>query len=190
MAVPLLRQPTVAHVVARYDRFPLTMAAGPIYTAQACGAERADGLWEGWLEFVPHDGSIVLRSQRETTQPSLADLQYWAAGLTPVYLEGALERTVAPRPVAAPSDTRSVYEEPALREAAAAVAAPVLDPFSVYAKGEELLYRQLTALSQRHLRAIVVGYDLADPSDVDLDALSVPELIGLIVSAVRERLAA
>jgi hypothetical protein len=59
-----------------------------------------------------------------------------------------------------------------------------------YAKGEELLYRQLTALGQRHLRAIVVDYDLADPSDVDLDALNVPELIALIVSAVRERLAA
>jgi hypothetical protein len=182
----------VAQVVAIYDRFPLTLADARRYTAQACGGKRADGLWEGWLEFVPHDGSIALRSQRETTQPSLADLEYWAAGLTPVYLEGALARTLTPRSVAAPAETRSVYEEPAPRKGAgaASVAAPVLDPFSVYARGEEVLYRQLAALSQRHLRAIVVGHDLADPSDVDLDALSAPELIGLIVSAVRKRLAA
>jgi len=167
-----------------------------IYAAQACGRERADGTWEGWLEFVPHDGSIVLRSQRETTQPSLGDLEYGAAGLSPVYLEGALERTLTPRPVVAePADIRPVYEEPAPPEGAVAPVAvpatePVLDPFSVYARGEELLSRQLGALSHRHLRAIVVGYRLAELSDVDLDALTASELIGLIVGAVRRRLAA
>jgi hypothetical protein len=60
----------------------------------------------------------------------------------------------------------------------------------VYAKGEELLWQQLTALSPRHLRAIIVGYELADPHDLDLDAMTAPELRGLIVGAVRGRLAA
>jgi hypothetical protein len=42
----------------------------------------------GWFEFLAHDGSAVLRSERETTQPTVADLEYWATGITPVYLEG------------------------------------------------------------------------------------------------------
>jgi len=171
----------MARVVSVYARSPLALPDGRIFTAQACGREREDGLWEGWLEFVPHDASAVLRSQRETTQPNLADLEYWATGLTPVYLQGALERTLTPPPASvAPSPVASVYDEPA----------PVLDPFSAYAKGEQLLRRQLGALSRRHLRTIIAGYALIDGSDVDLDALSTAELIELIVGVVRNRLAA
>jgi len=66
----------------------------------------------------------------------------------------------------------------------------MLNPFSVYAKGEDLLRRQLAALSARHLRAIIVGYDLADPADVDLDSVTTAEMIEVIVGAVRGRLAA
>ena len=33
----------------------------------------------------------------ETTQPNLEALRYWASGLEPVYLEGALERAIAGR---------------------------------------------------------------------------------------------
>src|SRR5262245_58882209 len=86
----------MARVVSIYQRSPLALPDGRIFTAQACGREREGGLWEGWLEFVPHDGSAVLRSQRETTQPNLVDLEYWATGLTPIYLQGALERTLTP----------------------------------------------------------------------------------------------
>jgi hypothetical protein len=32
---------------------------------------------------------------RLATQPNLTDLEYWATGSTAVYLEGALERTLA-----------------------------------------------------------------------------------------------
>jgi hypothetical protein len=172
------------------------LSDGRVYIAQACGRQREDGIWEGWLEFVPQDGSDAVRSQRETTQPSFADLEYWATGITPVYLEGALERTLTPPPVLAESPVgRSVYDEPAPPEPAGThveppKAEPVLNPFSVYTKGEELLWQQLTALSPRHLRAIIVGYELADPSDLDLDAMTAPELRGLIVGAVRGRLAA
>jgi hypothetical protein len=54
----------------------------------------ADGrMWEGWIEFVTEMGQRVV-TDRETTQPSLAAVEYWATGLEPVYLEGALKRAV------------------------------------------------------------------------------------------------
>lgn len=46
-----------------------------------------------WIEFHPvkRSGS-VLRTHRETTQPNLTALEYWADGLEPVYFECALAR--------------------------------------------------------------------------------------------------
>ena len=131
-----------------------------------------------------HSGAAVLHSPRETTQPNLAALEYWASGLTPVYLAGALERALT-APVAEPT----AEAEAAITDDAAEPR-PVLNPFSVYGRGETMLRRQLAALSPRHLRAIATGYDLADPADIDLEALTAPELIDLITTAVRARLAA
>jgi hypothetical protein len=185
----------MAQVLLTYHRWPLRLEDGRVYTAQACGRERADGIWEGWLEFVPDDGSVVLRSGRETTQPNLADLEYWATGITAVYLEGAMERTLtSPTVVAEPPPQPAVYDAPAppadLHAAEVPEMEPVLNPFSVYAKGEDLLRRQLGALSPRHLRAIIVGYDLADPADIDLGACTPAELVAFIIVGVRDRLAA
>ena len=67
--------------------------SGAVYTVEAWGRQRGDGLWEGWLEFIPTDGISFLRTGRETTQSSLDALAYWATGLEPVYLEGAFGRT-------------------------------------------------------------------------------------------------
>src|SRR4030095_3111189 len=70
-------------------------ARGPLgYRVRICACELAEGTWEGWTECDPQDGSPVLRTPRETTQPNRPDLEYWASGLTPVYLEGALRRAV------------------------------------------------------------------------------------------------
>lgn len=69
-------------------------------------------------------------------------------------------------------------------------AAVTLTPGACYAKGEDLLRRQLGALSARHLRAIVRVYELAPGGDVDLGVLTEPELIALIIVTVRSRLAA
>ena len=91
MATRLLRQHPMSQILLTYQQ-PLRTTGGRVYTVRACGRERIGGTWEGWLEFVPDDGTEVLRSGRETTQPNLVDLEYWATGLTPVYLEGALER--------------------------------------------------------------------------------------------------
>ena len=66
-------------------------AGGAEYTAHAYGAERADGNWEGWLEFHSAAGA-VRRTNRETTQPNREALGYWASGLEPVYLDGAFAR--------------------------------------------------------------------------------------------------
>ena len=83
-------------VLLTYQRSVLGKHGGRIYTPRACGRARDDQTWEGWLEFVPDDGSAIVRSGRETTQPNLAALEYWATGLTHVYFEGALERALAP----------------------------------------------------------------------------------------------
>ncbi|MDQ3698324.1 MAG: hypothetical protein M3373_09910 [Gemmatimonadota bacterium] len=69
---------------------------GARYAPRACGRLRDDGLWEGWIEFVPDDGGAGLRTGRETTQPNRTDLVYWATGLSAVYLEGALQRALEP----------------------------------------------------------------------------------------------
>ena len=65
---------------------------GHVYAARAYGEESPGGTWVGWLEFRPLGGGAVLRTARETTQPDRAALEYWASGLEPVYLEGALAR--------------------------------------------------------------------------------------------------
>jgi hypothetical protein len=63
------------------------------YRVWVCGEERPDGTWEGWLEFHPTNASQpVLRTDQETSQPNRTALEYWAGGLEPIYLEGALAR--------------------------------------------------------------------------------------------------
>ena len=66
---------------------------GNLYEVLIYGESRLDGTWEGWLEFVPlSPGLPSLRTDRETTQPDLSALEYWATGLEPMYLAGAFER--------------------------------------------------------------------------------------------------
>jgi hypothetical protein len=67
-------------------------ARGNVYEGFAYGEERVGGTWVGWLEFRPVGGGPALRTERETTQPDRGALEYWASGLEPVYLEGALAR--------------------------------------------------------------------------------------------------
>jgi len=64
---------------------------GSTYHARVLGFERPDGKWEGRLEFQNGSGKTLTTGQ-ETTQPNLKTLQYWATGLEPIYLEGALLR--------------------------------------------------------------------------------------------------
>jgi hypothetical protein len=65
---------------------------GRIYTANIYGERQPDGAWIGWLEFEDRDGRVVLRTPRETSQPTREALDYWAGGLEPIYVEGAFRR--------------------------------------------------------------------------------------------------
>ncbi len=66
-----------------------------LYSARVMGRRREDdGLWEGWIEFVLSDGTATLRTGRETVQSNLQALRYWATGLEPTYLDGALARAI------------------------------------------------------------------------------------------------
>ena len=76
-----------------------TVVVGPDetnYLVRTYGLERLGGTWIGWIEFHPTDSSKpVLKTEQETSQPNLMDLEYWATGLEPVYFEGAFERAHA-----------------------------------------------------------------------------------------------
>ena len=70
---------------------PVRGPEGTVYQVRVYGREREDGTWVGWLEFInPVTGRLT--TERETTQSKLEDLTYWASGLEPIYLEGALAR--------------------------------------------------------------------------------------------------
>lgn len=159
---------------------------GTWFRARACGGEARDSMWQGWIEFTPPDGEPVIRSGRETTQPNRQDTVYWATGLSAVYLEGALTRALRP-PATVPADRLrpSAYDEPAPAPAADAPPASVLNPYSVYEKGEVLLRRQLAAMSSWHLVNIIRAHDLSDQSPEALGRMSAAELIELIVAAVK-----
>src|SRR3954469_5029415 len=126
----------MAEVLVRFTTSAATVDGVP-FTAQAWGSERADGLWEGWIEFAGSDGAH-LRTPRETEQPNRDALLYWAEGLTTAYLEGALRRAL---------DTPVRLGTPAARARPHAV----LDPFATYLQGEGVLRQQLAALSRDHL---------------------------------------
>jgi len=157
--------------------------------ARACGAEMDTSRWQGWIEFVPLDGGAVLRSARETTQPNRTDTAYWATGLTPIYLEGALERALNPPRVPSSPVPPSAQFDGRARETAESVHAreSVLNPFSVYRKGESMLRNQLSALSGWHLVNIIEAYRLSDQRAPELDGTPEPVLVELIVSAVHKR---
>ena len=68
---------------------------GSTYRVRVIGTERSDGTWEGHLEFQGKSGPLC--TDEETSQPNREALEYWATGLEPVYLEGALDRAAATR---------------------------------------------------------------------------------------------
>lgn len=68
--------------------------AGALYIPHVYGAQRQDGTWEAWIAFTDAATGDVRVTDRETTQPSRAAVEYWATGLEPVYYEGAFRRAV------------------------------------------------------------------------------------------------
>ena len=83
-------------------------AEGRRYVAVMHGREADSGLWEGWIEFVGLDGDEDrLETATETTQPDRHAVEYWAAGVEPLYLEGAFGRALARSGNSPPASSRS-----------------------------------------------------------------------------------
>ena len=170
---------------------PILSVDGQAYRSQVVGADMPDGRWEGWIEFIPLDGGQPVRTPRETTQPNRADTLYWASGLSATYMEGALARALNRPVVTSVPHGRPLFNEPA-REFVISKGRPqphveaVLDPFSVYEKGEVLLRKELGALSSWHLVNIVLAYRLSDRSETELSTMSHADLVALITDGVRE----
>lgn len=99
------------------------------------------------------------------------------------YLEGALDRALAPRIVTVPAEERASSIPSHARAWVPNGATPhaILDPFTAYAGGEVLLRRQLRALSHDHLVNIIKAYRL--PVDAH-ESLSDVGLVDGIVAAV------
>lgn len=179
----------MAEVLVEFDAaFPGSDGAN--YAPRACARVGDDGLCEGWIEFSDLDTGAVIRTPRETTQPTRDDVMYWATGLTRVYLEGALARALGPDPMPerfghhveptfdGPAPASGVVDVPRVRRA-------VLDPFEVYAQGERVLRQELSALGVDHLHAIVRAYGLGGGVAADSPVSAV--LVEYIVAEVRSR---
>ena len=178
----------MAEALMEFDT-QLSTTDGSLYAAQACAAPNADGLWEAWIEFLPLNGGPPLRSPRETTQPNRADAEYWATGLSATYLEGALGRAQHPIVRKTAEPPKALFDEPApgvvTTKGPPAVDA-VMDPFSVYEKGEVILRQELGALSPWHLANIILAYELSEGPMTVLNRMSKGALIDLIVVEVRK----
>jgi len=180
----------MSEVLVVYDA-AIAGADGRNWTAQACGRVAEDGLWEGWLEFLPRAAdSLPVQTGRETKQPNRNDLLYWAEGLTRTYLSGALDRALARNdPTTAAQEIRAhpVFDAPAkktMHPIETSARRAVLNPFDVHLQGEGLLRDQLAALDAPKLRDIAVAYAFGDTDQIA--RMGRDELSSLIVARVRE----
>jgi len=171
---------------------PTRSEHGDLYWARALGRQMDDRMWEGWLEFTLAGEDTLATSPRETEQPNRTDLVYWAQGLTATYLEGALARALRPAPATRKDPRRQfVGSRPRSSPARGNVAVRsrvVLDPFTTYAEGEQLLRSQLHALSHDHLQNIVEAYEFGDDDPAWARTATDDALVERIVESVRRRL--
>ena len=178
----------MAEVLVEFDT-TISGNDGTRWIPRACGRVADDGLWEGWIEFLAiRESTEPVRTPRETGQSNRDALMYWAQGLTQIYLEAALLRALEPprRRPSPPSVSPPRFDSPAPRFAPdrePSVPQPVLNPFEVYQQGENVLWRQLSALSRARLLDIVTGYGL--PNAAAAHDSSRETLVATIMSAVR-----
>jgi hypothetical protein len=178
----------MAEVIIEYS--PPVKDDHGVWAARACG-RKLEGHWEGWIEFIPVTaGDSPIRTPPETTQVSRRALKYWAEGLTPQYLEGALERARTRPAVVAAEGAPPLFETPAPTVEHANVRAdpaphPLLDPYVVWAQGEQRLLDQLAALSTGHIRDIAAAYEIVSPNSAFVSTRA--ELIAHILASVRAR---
>jgi hypothetical protein len=181
----------MAQVLRSFDE-PIVHSTGTFH-ARVVGRAAEDGMWEGWMEFVPTTpgGKEVVVSSVESRQPEFEHLQYWAEGLTTVYAEGALDRALHPVIVRTRVAETPSSERPARRVVATPHRAfgpePVLDPFEIGGRSLDVLRQELHALDRPRLFNIIEAYTL-NPANMDLTAMSDDQLITFIVVAVDTQL--
>jgi len=180
-------------VVRTFDE-PVSGSDGRSYVAKICGRRRSDGRWEAWIEFTPAGGRPVLRSRLETSQSDLRNLAGWAEGLTRVFIEGSLERTLrmqVPRRYLSPARPEAPhFDAPSPERGAGPRLAPddaVLNPVLEYRRGESHLRKRLAEFSPSDLRTIAWAYGIDGGGRVDVEELSAAELVELIVVWSRDR---
>jgi hypothetical protein len=151
-----------------------------------------NGMWEGWLEFESLDGSgQILVGAVESKQPEREHLVYWAGGLTPVFIEGALHRARNPLIV----QTRILEEPRSSGPAPRMIKTPrfdgrpeaVLDPFEIGRRSLDILAQQLRALNRPRLLNIIAAHGL-NPANLDVSWMSDAQLTRFIVVAVEAQL--
>lgn len=162
------------------------------YHARVVGRQAADGMWDGWLEFEPLDSEHpAIIGPVESRQPEPHDLSYWAGGLTPVFLEGALKRARNPLTVRVRVPEVPASNAPARRVHAVA-AGPVkpeavLDPFEVGGRNLDVLRQELGALNRPRLLNIIAAFDL-NPKGDDISWMTDAQLVTFIVTATEVQL--
>jgi len=163
------------------------------YHARVVGRLAEDNMWEGWIEFVPSEGSEdLLVTGVESRQAEREHLAYWATGLTPVFLEGALRRarsplTVRVRAVEVPVSTVPATRDVTVTRVMPPGPEPVLDPFDIGRRNIDQLRQELAALNRPRLLNIIAAYDL-NPAGEDIGWMSDPQLVHFIVVAVETQL--
>jgi hypothetical protein len=182
----------MAEVLVSFDQ-PIRDDQGE-YHARAVGRHAEDGMWEGWVEFTAVDGSGEVHvTGVESRQPEREHLQYWATGLTPIFLEGALHRarrplTIRVRPVEVPNSTAPRPRDPVVSRVMPPGPEPVLDPFDIGGRSLDVLRQELGALNRPRLVNIIAAFDL-NPAGDDLSWMSDRQLIHFIVTAVEAQIA-
>ena len=137
---------------------------------------------------MPINGGEPVHSARETTQPNRTDTEYWATGLTQVFLEGSLRRALARPPMRLSTPPRpSMFPGPAPRAVQFEAVESVFNPFSAFEKGEALLRKQLAAFSPWQLVNVIQAYALANEEVVTLNRRPAADLVEIIVAGVRDR---
>ncbi len=181
----------MAEVLLSFDN-PVADETGS-YHPRVVGRLAHDGMWEGWLEFTPIGlpEEDVLIGPVESRQPEREHLVYWATGLTPVFVEGALARAKRPLVVRTRIVEHPASDEPAPRVVAAPARdlrpAAVLDPFEVGARSLDVLAQELRALNRPRLTNIIAAYDL-NPGGEDVSWMTDAQLARFIVVATETQL--
>jgi hypothetical protein len=183
----------MADVLRSFDE-PIRHASGS-YRARVVGRLAKDGMWEGWLEFVPLEPgqSEVIVSSVESRQPAREHLVYWAQGLSVVYAEGSLDRARHPITVRARVADVAASNAPAPRvvvespRGAAPGPEAVLDPFEIGMRSLDILAQELRALNRPRLLNVIAAYEL-NPGGEDVAWMSDEQLARFIVVAVDAQL--